>query len=78
MATFHVLKLRNGQQESVKILHKNESLAKYVSEIFSPVADYKTIDVCTELGFGAGRLRQRWEAERWPAAGPSWGRDATG
>ena len=60
MATFHVLKLRNGQQESVKILHKSESLAKYVSEVFSPVSDYKTVDVCTELGFGAGRLRQRF------------------
>ena len=60
MATFHVLKLRNGQQESVKILHKNESLAKYVSEIFSPVADYKTVDISTQLNFGGGRLRQRF------------------
>ena len=60
MATFHVLKLRNGQQESVKILHKNESLAKYVSEVFSPVSDYKTVDISTQLNFGGGRLRQRF------------------
>lgn len=60
MATFRVLKLRNGQQEGVKILHKGESLAKYVSEVFSPVEDYKTEDISTQLNFGGGALRQRF------------------
>ena len=60
MATFHVLKLRNGQQEGVKILHKQESLVKYIDQVFSPVADYRTEDIFTKLNFGGRALMERF------------------